>query len=86
MNSFSPLDLSPDRETPAETIRGSYDFIVVGGGTSGSVVARRLAEDPSVHVLLLEAGGSDRVPQVIDSTQWMWNIGTSRDWGYKAAP
>ncbi|WP_172329054.1 GMC family oxidoreductase [Mangrovicoccus sp. HB161399] len=86
MTSYSPLDLAPDRETPAETIRESYDFIVVGGGTSGSVVARRLAEDPAVSVLLLEAGGSDRVPQVIDSTQWMWNIGTSRDWGYKAAP
>jgi choline dehydrogenase len=86
MNQYSPTDLSPDREIMSESIRASYDFIVCGGGTAGSVVARRLAEDPNVSVLLLEAGGSDRVPQVIDSTQWMWNIGTSRDWGYKAAP
>ena len=70
----------------SESIRASYDVIVCGGGTAGSVVARRLAEDPNVSVLQPEADGFDRVPQVIDSTQWMWNIGTSRDWGYKAAP
>jgi len=79
-------NLKPDREILAETIRPNYDFIVCGGGAAGCVVARRLAEDPSVTVLLLEAGGSDRVPQAVDSTQWMWNIGTSRDWGYKAQP
>jgi len=83
----SPLSvLSPDREIMNETIKPTYDFIVCGGGSAGCVVARRLAENPNVSVLLLEAGGSDRVPSVIDSTQWMWNIGTERDWGFKAQP
>lgn len=76
--------LKKDNEYYAGKIKNNYDFIICGGGAAGCVVARRLAEDPSVSVLLIEAGGSDRVPQVIDSTQWMWNIGTSRDWGFKA--
>ena len=40
-------------------LKPHYDFIVCGSGSSGSVVARRLAENADVNVFLLEAGGSD---------------------------
>lgn len=39
-------------------LRDTYNYVVVGGGTSGLVVASRLTEDPDVHVLVLEAGAN----------------------------
>jgi choline dehydrogenase-like flavoprotein len=67
-------------------LKPHYDFIVCGSGCSGSVVARRLAENPDVSVLLLEAGGSDDMPSVVDPGQWLANLGTERDWAFQAQP
>jgi choline dehydrogenase len=70
----------------AAELKSHYDFIVCGSGSSGSVVARRLAENPEVSVLLLEAGGSDDVPSVMEAGQWPLNLGSERDWGFKDHP
>jgi choline dehydrogenase len=67
-------------------LKSHYDFIVCGSGSSGSVVARRLAENPDVSVLLIEAGGSDDVPSVTESVRWFENLGTERDWNFVAQP
>ena len=67
-------------------LKPQYDFIVCGSGSSGSVVARRLAENPTVSVLLLEAGGDDDVPSVMDADKWPTNLGSERDWNFQAQP
>ncbi|HEY2402901.1 MAG TPA: GMC family oxidoreductase N-terminal domain-containing protein [Steroidobacteraceae bacterium] len=67
-------------------LKDRYDFVVCGSGSSGSVVARRLAENPHVSVLLLEAGGDDEGPRVMDPLQWGTNIGSDLDWCFEAQP
>src|SRR5262249_41901257 len=67
-------------------LKSSYDFIVCGSGSSGSVVARRLAESGDASVLLIEAGGTDDVPGVREARQWLTNFGTERHWNFQAEP
>jgi choline dehydrogenase len=42
----------------------TYDYVIVGAGSAGCVLAERLSADPKASVLLVEAGGSDRHPMV----------------------
>ena len=65
-------------------LRSSYDYIVIGSGASGSVVARRLAENQDAHVLLLEAGGEDLKPGILITETWFFNQGGEFDWNFAA--
>jgi choline dehydrogenase len=67
-------------------LKAQYDFIVCGSGSSGAVVARRLAEHADVSVLLLEAGGQDDLPTVMRAGQWPLILGSQQDWNFAAQP
>jgi choline dehydrogenase len=67
--------------------RAEYDYVIVGGGTAGCVLAARLAAFRDVTVLLIEAGPDGRgVAQIPDPALWTALQGSSMDWGYAYAP
>ncbi|CAL5867821.1 uncharacterized protein PFLUO_LOCUS2042 [Penicillium psychrofluorescens] len=65
----------------------SADYIIVGGGTAGLVVANRLSEDPNIHVIVLESGPDCTTdPRVQDPKAWPTLQGSDLDWQLKTAP
>jgi choline dehydrogenase len=70
----------------AAELKSHYDFIICGAGTSGSVVAARLAADPKIQVLLLEAGGTDETDLVTNPNRWPMTLGSELDWGFVTEP
>jgi choline dehydrogenase-like flavoprotein len=64
----------------------TYDYVIVGAGTAGCLLANRLSADPGVRVLLLEAGGKDNYPWIHIPVGYLYLMGNPRaDWCFKTA-
>jgi choline dehydrogenase len=63
-----------------------YDFLVVGGGTSGCVLATRLSQDPNTMVALIEAGPTDGPASMSDPAAWFNLWRSSVDWADSTVP
>jgi choline dehydrogenase len=77
--------MSFNRENIDETT--DFDYIIVGAGSAGCVMARRLIDGTEAKVLLLEAGNTDQgIASIANPPQWVENIGAAHDWSYAYAP
>lgn len=66
---------------------GAFDYIIIGGGTAGCVLANRLSADPAIKVLMLEAGGKDNYLWIHIPVGYLYCIGNPRtDWCFKTEP
>src|SRR6516225_6617505 len=72
------------RESP-EQLRSAYDYVIVGAGSSGCVLAHRLGL-AGRRVLLVEAGGQAKLPAIADPTEWPKLQGSQIDWRYLTVP
>ena len=64
----------------------AFDYVIVGAGSAGCVLANRLSADPSVRVLLLEAGPPDTLETIRVPALWSGLFGSEVDWDYRLEP
>ena len=66
-------------------LEGAYDYIVVGAGASGAIVAGELSKT-GAKVLVVESGGADTAPTISNPSIWFYNVGGPLDWKLPIAP
>ena len=70
----------------ASNARQKFDYIIVGAGSAGCVLAARLSQDPNVRVALLEAGGMDDAPEISMPVAFPQLFKTKYDWDFATEP
>ncbi|GIJ99386.1 hypothetical protein Aspvir_001518 [Aspergillus viridinutans] len=81
------LFLSITFTTSTATATAEADYIIIGGGTTGLLLANRLSSTPTTTVLVLDPGKDTRTnPNVTNPTQWLRNAHTEIDWAYASTP
>ena len=67
-------------------MKSSYDYVIVGGGSAGCVLAARLSENPAAQVALIEAGPMDHAPEVHTPVAFAQLFKSDHDWDYSSEP
>ncbi|BAZ10870.1 glucose-methanol-choline oxidoreductase [Calothrix sp. NIES-4071] len=70
----------------ARKVRSKYDYIVIGAGSAGCVIANRMSQNSDITVLLLEAGNPDTKPEIFIPSKASSLQGSEVDWGYMSEP
>src|SRR6202000_332750 len=66
-------------------LEDAYDYVIVGAGASGSIVAGELSKT-GAKILLVESGGTDTAPTIGNPSIWFYNVGGALDWKLPIAP
>jgi choline dehydrogenase len=82
-NPIGPRDPRPQTRDQGDTV---VDYIIVGAGSAGCVLASRLSEDPQTRVLLIEAGGADTRREIRIPLAWLKLFKSEVDWDYTTTP
>ncbi|EPQ25767.1 uncharacterized protein PFL1_06634 [Pseudozyma flocculosa PF-1] len=81
----TPAAFAPSTVQEAQRA-ATYDYVIIGGGTAGCVLASRLSEDANVSVLVLEAGGTNNVLETQAPLTFGKLFKTDKDWNYETVP
>src|SRR5277367_4255648 len=79
------LAAGENQEANQTRIKPAYDYIIVGAGASGCVIAGELSKT-GAEVLVVESGGPDTAPTIVNPSIWFYNVGSPLDWSLPIKP